>query len=73
VIASRRKTGWDAGTIVVTPGAWYRLGEPYDVDLPQGLRTAYPMTPIEMTAVLRRWVSYSLPALQRPPFAIRRR
>jgi hypothetical protein len=73
VLASRRKADWDAGTIVVTPGAWFRLGDPFDVELPHGLRTAYPLTPIETNEVLRRWVACTLPALQKVPFDITRR
>jgi nucleotide-binding universal stress UspA family protein len=72
VIASRRKGDWSAGTIVVTPDAWYRLAEPFDVTLPQGVRTAYPLTKLETTEVLRRSVSYTLPPLQRAPVQLRR-
>lgn len=73
VIASRRKPDWTSGSIVVTPDAWYRLAEPFDVELPQGVRVAYPLTKLETTEVLRRPVSYALPPLQRAPAGLRRR
>jgi len=63
VIASRRKQGWETGAIVMTDGAWYRLGEPHDVRLAEGLRTIYPLTSIPMVEVVRRGVIYELPPL----------
>ena len=73
VLAARQKAGWTRGTIVVTPDGWYRLADPFDVDLPQGLRTAYPLTRLEAIEVLRRSVVYTLPPLQRAPSGLRRR
>jgi hypothetical protein len=73
VIASRRKPDWDRGTIAVTPDGWYRLADPLDIKLPQGLRTAYPQTKLEPPEVLRRSVRYTLPPLQRAPLQLRRR
>ena len=72
VIASRRKHGWDTGAIVMTDGAWYRLAEPYDLILPEGLRTIYPLTDIPMVEVVRRGVIYKLPILD-PSFRLPRR
>jgi hypothetical protein len=72
VLAARQKADWTAGTIVVTPDAWFRLAEPFDVELPQGLRTAYPLTQLETIEVLRRSVTYTLPPLQRAPQGLHR-
>ena len=63
VIAARRKPGWDEGVFVITAEQWFRLGRPYDMPLPQGLRTAYPLTTIRTQEVLRKGVSYDLPPL----------
>ena len=63
VIAARRKPGWDEGVFVITAEQWFRLGRPYDMPLPQGLRTAYPLTAIRTQEVLRKGVSYDLPPL----------
>jgi hypothetical protein len=65
VVASRRKAGWTRGTFVVTSDKWYTLGEPFDLQLPQGLRTVYPLTEQRVTEVLRRGVQYELPVLSR--------
>ena len=67
VVASRRKPGWTAGTIVVTSAGWYRLGEPFDARLPYGLRAVYPLTRLDTHEVLRKAVQYELPPLQRGP------
>lgn len=61
VLASRRKPGWEAGVFVITADTWYRLGRPFDMPLPAGLRTAYPLTKIETVEVLRKGVPYELP------------
>ena len=63
VIAARRKPGWDDGVFVITAEQWFRLGRPYDMPLPQGLRTAYPLTAIRTQEVLRKGVAYDLPPL----------
>jgi hypothetical protein len=63
VVASRRKPGWTRGTFVITSAGWYRLGEPFDLRLPEGLRTVYPLTLLKTNEVLRRGVAYELPAL----------
>jgi len=36
VVASRQKPGWERGVFVITPDAWYRLGEPIDRLQPEG-------------------------------------
>jgi len=64
VISSRQKPGWTRGTIVVTSDAWYRLGVPFEFRSPEGLRTAYPLTTLQTSEVLRRSVRYELPPLQ---------
>jgi hypothetical protein len=65
VVSSRRKPDWTAGTFVITDDGWYTLGEPYDLRLPEGLRTVYPLTRQTVVEVLRRGVSYELPPLSR--------
>jgi hypothetical protein len=66
LIASRRKADWTAGTIVVTTDTWYRIGNPYDVHSPEGLRAAYPLTALHAVEVLRRYVHAELPPLDPP-------
>jgi hypothetical protein len=63
VVASRRKPDWTRGTFVITSDKWYTLGEPFDLQLPQGLRTIYPLTEQKVMEVLRRGVAYELPPL----------
>ena len=63
VVASRRKPDWTRGTFVITSDKWYTLGEPFDLHLPQGLRTIYPLTEQKVMEVLRRGVAYELPPL----------
>lgn len=63
VLASRRKAEWTAGATIMTSGQWYRLGEPYDLETPAGLRTAYPLTKFDSLEAVRRGIQYELPAL----------
>lgn len=65
LVASRRKPEWDRGTFVITPDKWYVVGEPFDRQLAEGLRTCYPLSEQKDGTVLRRAVHYSLPPLQR--------
>jgi hypothetical protein len=65
VVASRRKPQWDKGTFVITAEKWYVLGAPFDMQLPEGLRTIYPIKEHTTHDVLRRGVSYELPALRK--------
>lgn len=65
VLASRRKAEWDAGAIIMTSSDWYKLGVPFDIDTPAGLRTAYPLTKMETVEVVRRGIQYELPRLAR--------
>ncbi len=67
VVSSRRKPDWTKGTTVVTPERWYTLGEPFDLELPIGLRTIYPLTAQTAVEVLRRSVLYDLPPLEAGP------
>jgi hypothetical protein len=64
VVASRRKPDWTNGAFVITSDKWYTLGEPFDLRLPEGLRTIYPLTEQKVCEVLRRGVLYDLPALE---------
>lgn len=64
VVASRRKSDWDAGVVVLTQDKSYRLGAPFDQNTPAGLRTIYPLTPLEPGEVIRRSVVYDLPPLR---------
>lgn len=61
VLASRRKPGWERGVTVVTGEGWFVLGEPFDLQAPQGLRTAYPLVEVREAEVLRAAVRYDLP------------
>lgn len=63
VLASRRKPEWNAGAIILTSGDWYRLGAPFDLETPSGLRTAYPITRMDAVEVVRRGIRYELPPL----------
>jgi hypothetical protein len=68
VLASRRKAEWNAGAIVMTSTDWYKLGAPFDIDTPFGLRTAYPLTRMDAVEVVRRGIHYELPdRAARPP------
>lgn len=64
VVASRRKPGWTRGTFVVTSDARYTLGEPFEMRLPGGLRTVYPLVRQQVHEVMRRGVAYELPPLE---------
>jgi len=66
VVSSRRKPGWEAGAAIATDAQWYKLGTPFDLSLPDGLRTIYPLGPFAMGDVARRTVEYELPRLERP-------
>lgn len=71
VVSSRRKPDWTVGTAVITSDKWYTLGRAFEVRLPEGLRTVYPLREQKATEVLRRGVQYELPPLEedRPPLA----
>ena len=73
LVASRRKDGWTAGTIVVTSDGWFRLGRPFDASFPYGLRTVYPLTRLDTCEVLRRAIRCELPPLRRGPGRLERR
>jgi hypothetical protein len=61
VLAARRKAEWTEGAIILTSADWYRLGLPFDMDTPAGLRTAYPLKKLETVEVVRRGIEYELP------------
>jgi hypothetical protein len=67
VLSARRKPEWDAGAIVMTDTDWYKLGVPYDMETPAGLRTVYPLTRMNAVEVVRRGIRYELPPLRRSP------
>jgi hypothetical protein len=74
VLASRRKAEWEPDAIILTSSDWYRLGVPFDIQTPAGLRTAYPLKKMETVEVVRRGIEYELPRLPgtaRPPVAPR--
>jgi hypothetical protein len=64
VVSSRRKPDWTPGTFVITNDKWYTLGEAFEVRLPEGLRTVYPLKEQRVVEVLRRGVPYELPPLE---------
>lgn len=63
VIASRRKTEWEAGAIILTSTDWYRVGTPIEAEMENGLRTLYPLTKLDAVEVVRRGIQYELPRL----------
>jgi hypothetical protein len=63
VLSARRKDEWTAGATILTSTDWYRLGEPFDVQTPAGLRTAYPLKRMDAVEVVRRGIQYELPRL----------
>jgi len=65
LVSSRRKTGWNPGVFVITSDQWYTLGEPFDLQMPDGLRTAYPLRKQTTNEVLREGVRYELPRLEK--------
>jgi hypothetical protein len=64
LVASRRKNDWDKGTFVITSDKWYVVGEPFDMQLADGLRTIYPLKEHTTRDVMRRGVHYELPPLR---------
>ena len=64
VVSSRRKPDWKRGVFVITSGPWYTIGEPFDLRLPEGLRTVYPLLEQTTNEVLREGVRYELPRLE---------
>jgi hypothetical protein len=65
VLASRRKPEWTEGAIILTSAEWYRLGAPFDIQTPAGVRTAYPLRKMDTVEVVRRGIRYELPRLAR--------
>jgi hypothetical protein len=67
LLASRRKAEWNAGAIIMTSTDWYRLGVPFNIETPNGLRAAYPLKRMESAEVVRRGILYELPELTAGP------
>jgi hypothetical protein len=65
VLSARRKDEWTAGAVILTSSDWYRLAEPFDIQTPAGLRTAYPLKKMETVEVVRRGIQYELPRLRK--------
>ena len=65
VVSSRRKPGWNPGVFVITSDQWYTLGESFDLQMPDGLRTAYPLREQTTNEVLREGVRSELPRLEK--------
>ncbi len=65
VLAARKKPEWQTGAIILTSSDWYKLGVPFDMETPSGLRTAYPLKKMETVEVVRRGIQYKLPNLPR--------
>lgn len=61
IIASRRKPGWDHGTIVMTDEATYRVGTIIERTIDGRLRTLYPLTEHKDFETFRRTVRYEMP------------
>lgn len=64
VVSSRPKPDWTMGTFVIAGERWFTLGVSFEVTLPSGLRTVYPLSEQTVMEVLRRAVTYELPPLQ---------
>ena len=60
IIASRRKPGWDNGTIVITADAAYRIGIISERTIDGRLRTLYPLTEHKDLESFRRTVHYDI-------------
>jgi hypothetical protein len=66
VLASRAKADWEPRSYLVTAdGTAYRIGQPFDVTLAGGLRTAYPLTELKTGEAIRHAIAYELPPLWR--------
>jgi len=65
IIASRRKPGWDAGTVVLTEGPSYRVGTIVERTFHGRLRTLYPLTEHKDFEAFRRTVRYDMRAPNR--------
>ena len=55
------------GAIILTSTDWYKLGVPFDIQTPAGLRTAYPLKKMDTVEVVRRGIQHELPRLPRRP------
>lgn len=65
LLASRAKPGWVPGAYLVGGGgSAHRIGASFDVELPAGLRTAYPLTPLTTLEPIRHAIPYDLPRLR---------
>lgn len=64
IVSARRKPEWTKGTWVITSEGWFRLGEPFDRPMPNGLRTVYPLTLQDTLEAVRKSVQYELPPLR---------
>lgn len=62
LLASRARPGWAPGAYLVgADGAAHRLDAAFDVEMPAGLRTAYPLTPLTTLEPIRHAIPYELP------------
>lgn len=61
IVAARRKPGWEKGTVVMTSGASYRIGDVVERTIEGRLRTLYPLVEHTDLEVFRRTVHYELP------------
>jgi len=67
IVAARRKPGWEAGTVVLTPETVYRIGEPVEKTIAGRLRTLYPLSEHGDLEAIRRSVHYDLPPKREQP------
>lgn len=61
IVASRVKSGWDKGTVVLSADKTYRVGPIEERTIAGRLRTLYPLTEHKDLEVFRRTVRYDLP------------
>lgn len=68
LLSSRAKDGWAPGAYLVGgDGAAHRIGMPFDVETPAGLRTAYPLSPLTTLEPIRHAIAYELPRQRASP------
>lgn len=64
LLSSRIKPDWEAGAYLLSgAGVAHRIGQPFDVETPAGVRRAYPLTELTSLEPIRHAIPYELPPL----------
>lgn len=66
IVASRPKSGWDRGTVLIAGAKFYRVGTIVERTMAGRLRTLYPLTEHRDLEVVRRSVHYEMPVVPAP-------